>query len=437
MEFLKLNRVALDFLKQKEKRRKKENDKGLEKEKNDYSEKKNEGVFFSREYKESVLHLFLIKNCGVLSFNKPRRRCGFYIKKIQKKGKTKMGKAKSLQKVIQDELDKMLRIGVSKHDDKAAGINTHEFIYAWDSYNTYLKQACYFAKWVKEQPVDPAIGHKPRTLEEARPYVEKWLQKNIDDGLSAYTIKLQAASLAKIYHCKITDFAIQTPARSRANIQRSRGEKVRDKNFNENIHQDIVTFCCCTGLRRAELAQLRGTDLAQDKNGHYFLSIVRATKGGRPRISPIMGTKEEIEKVVQMMNAAGKEKVFKGISSHADIHGYRSQYATRVYEANKRPLEAFKNERLIIYKNHVIASYTSKNCHVVDRETYKEYYSPTKKEKRGKYPAMLPGYRDVSSMYHCKKDLAGTVYDRMALFAASNALGHNRESVVAEHYINA
>ena len=53
------------------------------------------------------------------------------------------------------------------------------------------------------------------------------------------------------------------------------------------------------------------------------------------------------------------------------------------------------------------------------------------------YPEMKKGYRDVSSMYHCKRDLAGTVYDRMALFAASNALGHNRESVVAEHYIRA
>ena len=348
-----------------------------------------------------------------------------------------MGKAASLQKNIKNELDGMLRIGISKHDDKAAGVNTKEYIYSWESYRGYLKQATYFAQWVKEQPVDPALGHKPRTLEEARPYVEKWIQTNIDRGLSAYTIKIQAASLAKIYHCKITDFAIQTPARSRANIQRSRGEKERDKNFNENIHQDLVTFCRCTGVRRAELEQIRGTDLTQDENGNYFLSVVKGTKGGRPRISPIMGSKEEIEKVVQMMNAAGKEKVFKKISTHADVHGYRAQYATRVYEANKRPLEAFKNERLIIHKNRVIASYTSKNCHVVDREKYKEYYSTTKKEKRGKYPAMLPGYRDVSSMYHCKKDLAGTVYDRRALFAASNALGHNRESVVAEHYINA
>ena len=48
---------------------------------------------------------------------------------------------------------------------------------------------------------------------------------------------------------------------------------------------------------------------------------------------------------------------------------------------------------------------------------------------------MLDGYRDVSSMYFCRDDLAGTIYDRRALFEAAKALGHNRECVVAEHYL--
>lgn len=348
-----------------------------------------------------------------------------------------MGKERvSLQKCIQNKFDGMLRIGVSKHDDKQAGLNTQKHIYSWESYRSYLKQASYFAQWVKEQPVDPVLGHKPRTLEEARPYVERWIQSNIDRGLSAYTIKLQTATMGKLYGCHMKDFDIATPARSRANITRSRGAKVRDKNFNEARHEDLVTFCRCTGVRRAELEQLRGTDL-REIDGKYYLEITRATKGGRPRTSPIMASEEELQRVLQLLRNAGDGKVFGRISTDADIHGYRSQYATRVYEANKRPLSEFENERLIIFQNRVIASYTSENCHVLDRETYKEYYSETKKDRRGKYPAMKPGYKDVSSMYHCKRDLAGTVYDRRALFAASNALGHNRESVVAEHYIRA
>ena len=340
----------------------------------------------------------------------------------------------SLQKQVQNSLDELLAIGQSKHEAKKRGIK-NEKIYSWETYRSYLKQASYFAKWVKEQPVSPALGRKPRTLEEARPYVEKFLQASIDRGLSSYTIKLQAAALAKVYRCKITDFDIDTPQRKRSEITRSRGSKARDAHFNEALHVDLVTFCRCTGLRRAELEQIRGEDLVF-KDGKPFLNVTRGTKGGRPRVSPIIGSDEELKNVLAQLSRAGAERVYPSPSEHADIHGYRSQSGTRVYEAFKRDLSAFKNERLIIYKNHVIEAYTASNSHTKDRQTFSRYYSATEKDAYG-YPKMLPGYKDVSSVYVCRKDLATVVYDRRALFAASNALGHNRENVVAEHYIRA
>lgn len=340
----------------------------------------------------------------------------------------------SLQKSIQNRFDSMLRIGASKRADKIAGNDTKKYIYSWESYHSYLKHATYFAKWVKEQPVDPSLGHKPRTPEEARPYVEKWLCNSIARGLSAYTLKLQAAALAKLYGCSIGDFDIATPGRSRTDITRSRGSRKRDKNFNEDRHKDLVTFCRCTGVRRAELGQLRGTDL-REKDGKYYFNITRATKGGRPRTSPVMAASdEELKTVLQLAKKAGDGKIFEKVSSNADIHGYRAEYATRVYNAFKRDLSAIQNERLIIRQNHVIDAYTAPNCHIVDRERYAAYYSSTKKDRNGK-PAMKTGYRDVSAVYHCQRDLAGVHYDRRALFIASEALGHSRESVVAEHYL--
>lgn len=346
-----------------------------------------------------------------------------------------MGKEKiSLQKSIQNRFDSMLRIGASKRSDKIAGNDTKKYIYSWESYRSYLKHATYFSKWVKEQPVDAALGHKPRTPEEARPFVEKWLCNSIERGLSAYTIKLQAAAMAKLYGCSIKDFEVKTPGRNRADIKRSRGERVRDKNFNEERHKDLVTFCRCTGVRRAELGQLRGSDLIE-KDGKYYFNITRATKGGRPRTSPVMSASdEELQLVIELAKKAGSGKIFEKVSTNADIHGYRAEYATRVYNAFKRDLSEISNERLIIYQNHVIDAYTAPNCHVVDRERYAAYYSSTKKDRNGK-PAMKTGYRDVSAVYHCQRDLAGVHYDRRALFIASEALGHSRESVVAEHYL--
>lgn len=105
--------------------------------------------------------------------------------------------------------------------------------------------------------------------------------------------------------------------------------------------------------------------------------------------------------------------IFPKPNPNADIHSYRAIYATRVYNEHKREYKEFKDERLIIYKNKIIDCYIAK--------------------RRNK--PMSIGYRDVSSAYYCRNDLKGTVYDRRALFEASRALGHNRETVVAEHYL--
>ena len=84
---------------------------------------------------------------------------------------------------------------------------------------------------------------------------------------------------------------------------------------------------------------------------------------------------------------------------------------------------------MIIYKNNIIDSYISKNGRR-DYGKFPQFYI----DIEGK-PKMKSGYRDTSSSFFCRGDLKGKVYDRRALFEASRALGHNREDVVAEHYL--
>lgn len=336
----------------------------------------------------------------------------------------------SLRDQICAAYDNMLAIGESKNAGKAAG-NVADKIYSWETYRSYLKHACYFADWVKEQPAPAELGHKVRTLDEARRFVEPFLQSGIDRNLSPHSLKLQAAALAKLYHCKSTDFGVDLPSRARAKVTRSRGDKIRDKDFNEDLHQDLVTFCRCTGLRRSELEQIRGGDL-REVDGRYYLEVTRGTKGGRPRTSPIVGSDEEVKAVVEQLRAAGSNKVYPYVNTHADVHGYRAEYATRIYNAHKRDLSTFKNERLVMYKNRVIDVYTSPGCR---RAPFKhpEIYLPYAKEDGS--PAFRPGYKDVPSAYYCQKDLAKVCYDRLALLEASQALGHNRECVVAGSYL--
>ena len=97
----------------------------------------------------------------------------------------------------------------------------------------------------------------------------------------------------------------------------------------------------------------------------------------------MVGTKEEIQNVVSLCQNAGNEKVFSKIHNAADIHHYRACYAERVYQAHARPISSLQG----------------------------------------------------SERYVCRGSQKGTVYDREALRLTSQALGHNRVSVVAEHYL--
>ncbi len=335
--------------------------------------------------------------------------------------------SKSLIQQVKEEFDSKLKIGESKYPAKLRGIHT-QYIFSWETYRSYLKHCCYFVRWSKDQAVDPLLGHKPRTVAECRPFAEKWIKYNMDRGLSAYTLKLQLSALGKLYGCSITDFDVVTPPRKRSNITRSRGVAAGDKHFSITANQDLITFCRCTGLRRAELSQIRGTDL-MIHDDELCLDVRRGNKGGRLRIVSVTGTSEELETVKRLCTEAGGKKIFPHPNKHADIHSYRAEYATRIYNQHRRNLEDFKHERLIIYKNQIIDSYISKNGKKNYNKT-KGYYATVNGIR-----CLMPGYRDVSAVYYCRDDLKGTVYDRRALFKASAALGHNRESIVAEHYL--
>ena len=334
---------------------------------------------------------------------------------------------KSLIQQVKERLDAKLAIGESKYAAKREGTYTN-YIFSWETYRSYLKHCCYFVKWCREQPVDPTIGHKPRILDECRMFAERWVQSTMDRGLSAYTVKLEVAALAKLYGCKSGDFDVETPARRRSDIKRSRGDAARDKHFSVSKNSELITFCKCTGLRRAELAQIRGTDLIEQE-GKLCLDIKCGTKGGRLRISPVVGSVEEVETVKRLCAQAGEGKVFPKPSENADIHSFRAAYATKIYNQHKRDYSEYKNERLIIYKNKVYDSYLSE-----DGKKNVERFSHLYKRVGGRLK-MANGYQDVQTAYYCRNDRKGTVYDRKALFEASKALGHNRFDIIPSNYL--
>ena len=121
---------------------------------------------------------------------------------------------------------------------------------------------------------------------------------------------------------------------------------------------------------------------------------VRNGKGGRKRVSPIIG--KDIQRIVERMeNTPPKDKVWQYVNSNADIHAYRADYATAIYKAYARPIEDIPYDK-------------------VNKGTGRKYQS---------------------EVYSCRKDEAGKKLDKAAMLICSKALGHNRISVVADYYI--
>ena len=285
-------------------------------------------------------------------------------------------KRPSLVRQIQDTLWDKCAMGQSKHQAKADG-TAQEHIYSYNTYRTYMRHCNYFIAWARQHAPE---GHKPRSLKDCRPYAAEWLQSRIDAGLSAYTVKLEAAALCKLYGASAEDLDLpRTPKRHRADISRSRGTAVRDADFSTSRNQEIISFCRCTGLRRRELATIRGTDLCWGADGKAYIHVTPG-KGGRERDAVILDNDPE---VIARMQSAGDDLVWPRIPSHMDVHGYRADYATALYQQVARDIDTIP---------------------------------PTEQ-------------------YHCRGDRAGVVYDRVAMLYVSRALGHNRISVIAGHYL--
>lgn len=302
----------------------------------------------------------------------------------------------SLRQQVYDELQKKNGFGRSKHEDKRAGL-AGQYIYSFNSMATYMKHCFYFVEWCRNnEDIRTELGHKPRTLAECFKYVERFLREEEQRGLSAYTIKMQKSALSKLYGTDLT--YIKTKATSRADIKRSRGTAKRDSHFSEQKNADFVNCCRCVGFRRSEMEKAKPEDLTE-VNGIYFMLITG--KGGKTRSAMLVGTPDEIKRAVDYINGmTGQNKIPNG----ADVHSYRADYATRIYKQYAQPIEYIKGKRV-------------------------NYTALTGKTAKGGETI----YK--SAVYYCRKDKTGQALDRMAMIIASQNLGHNRESVVGEHYL--
>lgn len=328
---------------------------------------------------------------------------------------------KDLHQQAYDRFQSMMAFCQSKRAAMDTGTG-QEKIFSFNTYKTYWKHTKYFIAYIKEKHPECT------TLKSARKYVGEWLWVRTDQGLSAWTVQIEAKALGKLYGIAPDDKDYFTPPkRNREDIKRSHGDKVRDRHFSKLNNDELIKFCRGTGLRRSELKELRGKDLetrvqieaeisrieaipeSQRTPGdtsrlgmlqdtrmfqEEYFTHVRSGKGGRERYSPIVGKNAE-QIIKRIKDTPLEEKVWQHIHQCADIHGYRAEYATAIYKAYARAIKEIPYDR-------------------VNKGTGKRYQS---------------------QVYTCRKDEAGKKLDKAAMLVCSKALGHNRIEVVANNYI--
>ena len=300
---------------------------------------------------------------------------GRWARKRQKK-KEKAQQKESYRKTARERLQAMVNAGMgSKRSEDKSEADTKNKIYSKATFKTYKQQFKHFADWLEK------AHPEAETLEDARAFVDDYLRHLIELERSAYSISTAKAAIAKIMGVEATQF-IATPPRLRADIKRSRGEAVRDKHISDKKEEELARFTSATGLRRKEMTMIRAEDLFFE-NGQAYLNITRGTKGGKSRVAKIVGKTEEETKDIVKWIQSKQGRLFNKLSSNYDNHYYRATYANRLYNQLKRDIEDI----------------------------------PTQER------------------YVMRKERAGEVYDKQAMLMVSNALGHNRISVIAQSYL--
>ncbi len=262
-----------------------------------------------------------------------------------------MAKHGSLKYQLNQRLNELKRFGQSKHQAKQQekercreeGRSWNpartEGIFSHRTCDAYRESTQRFLVWEKEHHPEQKI-----LREIPREHMGKYLQERIDRGLSAWTLKADAAALAKIFDCSSRDFDVKLPERRIENRVKNRGVI---KDFSEKNNRDLVTLSKGSGLRRHEIKALKPENIFE-KDGRVCVKVERG-KGGKPRVAPVLRGYEQAIRDLRE-RTLDQEKVIENIPKQAPIHAYRGEYAKNLYQGIKQERGLEKNrERDIIH----------------------------------------------------------------------------------------
>lgn len=195
-----------------------------------------------------------------------------------------------------------------------------------DTKRTYKASIKRFCTWTKEQNYT-----REEVLDNPQSYLQQYADNLKARGLSAATIHTYIAPCCKGLNIPMQH--ISKPDRAIRDITRSRGEKNPRgrKDAEKPEYARLVAFQSAVGLRRAELAHLKGEDL-QKRDGVLYVHV-QSGKGGKEQWQKILPRDAGI--VAETFKGIGKdERVFSvdEMKNRIDLHGMRAAHARQTYD---------------------------------------------------------------------------------------------------------
>jgi integrase len=291
-----------------------------------------------------------------------------------------MGKYPGLIYFVLKRLDSLMAIGKSRHQakqrireelDEVNWNGSTGMIYSHTTRKVYQQQILAFANWaIATYQIRRPVELDTRADELACQY----LQEGIEKEKSPYTLQTERSALRLYFGWKVAESVI-LPQRKRTDIKRSRVPVKQDEHFQPQHWPDQVMFAQATGLRFAEMRDVRVGEIIGQPDGRVLV-YVRNGKGGKARNVPVLaGYEQDILAMVE--GRMLQERVFDHVPKNMDVQSYRRASA------------------------------------------------------QARYRQQAPG-RMLPSVQGKRKAVD---YDAQATLAVSRALGHNRRSIVTRHYL--
>jgi integrase len=259
------------------------------------------------------------------------------------------GESKYLDKLkTKQERDNLMANGATYRESLAINYSKDK-IYSYSTMSTYQKEVSRFGDWLISN------GNKKITLEQAKSFIQPYVNYQISRGLTPDSINTTLAAICKATHTNIYDY--DKPQRSVANIVRGTGVRQHDER-NERVAAKLLNANRLLGLRRSELKRLKAKDI-QIKDDKVIVKSIG--KGGKKN-EQIFIHQDEKERVLALKHGLSEDDYIfdrQLFRNDADLHHQRELRAKDLYQRicddmQNNPCKRAEYQQMIkeIFKQH-------------------------------------------------------------------------------------